>query len=74
MRQVPPCTAERPAIADKSGVSLNQILVELLAVRRHVPGVARALRDAGVADDDNEAAGPSSELVQGQVAEVMDGQ
>jgi hypothetical protein len=41
-------------------------------------GAVGALRDAGVADDDdNEAAGiPSSasELVQGQVAEVMDGQ
>ena len=41
-------------------------------------GAVGALRDAGVADyDENEAAGvPSSasELVQGQVAEVMDGQ
>ena len=41
-------------------------------------GAVGALRDAGVADDDdNEAAGmPSSasELVHGQVAEVMDGQ
>lgn len=39
-------------------------------------GAVGALRDAGVADEDEAAGMPSSasELVQGQVAEVMDGQ